>query len=222
MLSFKQFIKEELKHKVIPGNGMTTYRILHPKGEEHGYQDVVITHSSKEAAVPVASLELKNHVGEQPPKFGGVKAIGDILNHFKKNYPVKEMYAVAENPEHKEHFQRIISKLGYEPTKKGFKLNESTSYTVKKIIDTAKKSAKQSAERTPAIAGAAAAAYTLKVQPEMREIHNYMQNNSDFAKNHRKRFDDAISALNIGREDEYNNHLEVLKKAMEDHQVKNM
>mgnify|MGYP001553738306 FL=1 len=221
MLSFKQFIKEELKYKVIPGNGMTTYRILHPKGEEHGYQDVVITHSSKEAAVPVASLELKNHVGEQPPKFGGVKAIGDILNHFKKNYPVKEMYAVAENPEHKEHFQRIISKLGYEPTKKGFKLNESTSDTVENIMKKAKKSAEESEKITPAVAGAAAAS-TLKLTKEMKEIHNYMQNNSDFAKNHRKRFDDAISALNIGREDEYNNHLEVLKKAMEDHQSENM
>ena len=218
MLGFKQFIKEELKHKVIPGNGMTTYRILHPEGEEHGYQDVVITHSSKEAAVPVASLELKNHVGEQPPKFGGVKAIGDILNHFKKNYPVKEMYAVAENPEHKEHFQRIISKLGYEPTKKGFKLNESTSNTVKEIIDTAKESAK----RTPAVASAAGAASTFELPKKMKEIHVYMKDNSDFAKKHSKRFDDAISALNIGREDEYNNHLEVLKKAMKDHKVENM
>ena len=217
MLSFKQFIKEELKHKVIPGNGMTTYRILHPKGEEHGYQDVVISHSSEEAAVPVANFELKNHVGEQPPLFGGVKAIGEILNHFKKNNRhVEKVYAVAENPVHKEHFKNIISKLGYEPTKKGFKLNESTSDTVKNIIDTAK----QSAERTPAVASAFST--FKKLPPEMTKIHNYMKNNTDFAEKHSQRFNDAVSALNIGREPEYNNHFEVLKKAMKDHQVENM
>ena len=216
MLGFKQFIKEELKYKVIPGYGMTTYRILHPEGEERGHQDVVITHSSKEAAVPVANLDLENHVGEQPPKFGGTKAIGDILNHFKENNPhVKQMYAVAANPKQKKHFENIIYRLGYEPTRRGFKLDESTSDTVKNIMNIAK----QSAERTPAVAGAAGAASTFELPKKMKEIRDYMENNTDFADKHRETFNKAVSALNIGREDRYNNHLDVLKNAMEKHQV---
>lgn len=218
MKSFKHFITEALDFRVIKGDNQTEYRILHPKGEEHGYQPVVISHSS---AVPVANFELKNHVGEQPPKFGGAKAIGDILKHFKENNPhVEEMYAVAENPEHSGPFQRIISKFGYPLTNKGFKFNKSTSDTVKNIIDTAKQSAEESAKITPAVAGAFS---TFKKLPKkMKEIHNYMKKNPDFADEHSQRFYDAISDLNIGRENKYNNHLDFLKNAMEKHQVENM
>lgn len=215
MKSFKHFITEALDFRVvIKGDNQTEYRILHPNGEEHGYQPVVISHSS---AVPVANFELKKPVGKPPPKFGGANAIRNILKHFEKENPhVKQMYAVAENPEHKEHFQRIISKFGYPLTNKGFKLNESTLNTVKKIM----RKAKQSAERTPAVASAFS---TFKKLPEeMKKIRDYMEKNSDFAKKHSQRFENAVSDLNIGRENKYNNHLDFLQNAMKKHQVENM
>ena len=109
MLNFKQFIIESLNYRVIPGKGMTSYRISHPEGEERGYQDVVISHSSKEEKSPIANLDLEKHVGEQPPIISGVKTIKNIINTFEKDNPhVKTVYTLASNPEHREHFKTIL------------------------------------------------------------------------------------------------------------------
>lgn len=71
-----------------------------------------------------------------------------------------------------------------------------------------------------AIAGAAGAASTFKLPEKMRKIHNYMEENPGFAEKHRKRFNKAVSDLNIGREDSYKNHLNELQKAMKEHDEK--